>query len=231
MSSSSHYRTSGPLFDDALVERGRELYAEVVRVSQSLGVQPYTDAIDDILKLEELIGEARGLRDSGTEVVPPNILLLAPELTNTAWELLNPDARSTLSGLAVQLEILGRGRAIEAALGSAVSAQEYFRQTEPELARIKRTARDVIEAALRDAARRRVERGGRLGRLIVELTERLASPHKFDVFAEGTVNFGLLLTFRQSWRPITYQAGKLVKTIPLAPSENFARSRSSGQKS
>ena len=108
---------STELFDDALVERGRELYAEVVRVSQSLGVQPYTDAIDDILKLEELIGEARGLRDSGTEVVPPNILLLAPELTNTAWEILNPDARSTLSGLAVQLEILGRGRAIEAALG------------------------------------------------------------------------------------------------------------------
>ena len=47
-------------------------------------------------------------------------------------------------------------------------------------------------------------------------TERLAAPYRFTIFAPNTVNFGLLVTYRQAWRPITYQVGRLVKTIPLA---------------
>ncbi len=41
----------------------------------------------------------------------------------------------------------------------------------------------------------------------------------FDIFARNTVNFGLLLTYRQTWVPQQYQVGDLVKTIPLAPRE------------
>ncbi|MEO8018238.1 MAG: hypothetical protein ABI769_10520 [Pseudomonadota bacterium] len=43
--------------------------------------------------------------------------------------------------------------------------------------------------------------------------------YKFEVFAPGTTNFGLLVTYRQKWVPITYQVGDLVKTLTLAPKE------------
>ena len=59
--------------------------------------------------------------------------------------------------------------------------------------------------------------------LLKELQERLLSRYEFTVFAANkdyhSVNFGLLNTFRQKWEPISYQAGKLVKTIPLSPKE------------
>ncbi|XXX73251.1 hypothetical protein WMF30_36940 [Sorangium sp. So ce134] len=74
-------------------------------------------------------------------------------------------------------------------------------------------------------ARRAVElllaaEGGRLGRLIYELGRALAEPYAFDVFAPDTCNFGVLLTYRQKWEPLTYQAGELVATVPLAPGES-----------
>jgi len=59
--------------------------------------------------------------------------------------------------------------------------------------------------------------------LLKELQERLLSKYEFTVFAANkdyhSVNFGLMNTFRQKWEPISYQAGKLVKTIPLSPKE------------
>jgi hypothetical protein len=43
--------------------------------------------------------------------------------------------------------------------------------------------------------------------------------YRFDVFAPGSINYGLLLNYRQHWRPQSYQVGNLVSTIPLAPQE------------
>jgi hypothetical protein len=43
---------------------------------------------------------------------------------------------------------------------------------------------------------------------------------QFEVFAPGTINFGINVTYRQCWEPITYQVGNLVKTITLAPKES-----------
>lgn len=59
--------------------------------------------------------------------------------------------------------------------------------------------------------------------LLKELQEKLLSAYEFTVFAANkdyhSINFGILNTFRQKWEPISYQAGKLVKTIPLSPKE------------
>lgn len=61
--------------------------------------------------------------------------------------------------------------------------------------------------------------GGRLSQLMYELNQRLLERYSFEVFAPGSYNFGVLLTYRQKWEPLTYQAGDLVSTIPLAPGE------------
>jgi hypothetical protein len=62
-----------------------------------------------------------------------------------------------------------------------------------------------------------------LHELLTELAQSLKQPYRFTVYAANqhacSVNFGLIVTYRQRWRPGNYQAGRLVKTIPLAPKE------------
>jgi hypothetical protein len=57
------------------------------------------------------------------------------------------------------------------------------------------------------------------GDLLDDLTDLLSDPYEFQVFAPGSTNFGLMVTYRQQWDPITYQVGRLVKTLTLAPKE------------
>lgn len=41
----------------------------------------------------------------------------------------------------------------------------------------------------------------------------------FDHFTPRSVNFGIMLNYKQIWIPLAYQAGDLIATIPLAPGE------------
>jgi hypothetical protein len=59
----------------------------------------------------------------------------------------------------------------------------------------------------------------RLTQLLTRMEKLLTEPYKFDVFREDAINFGILVTYRQTWRPENYQVGDLVKTIPMAPKE------------
>lgn len=59
----------------------------------------------------------------------------------------------------------------------------------------------------------------RLAQLLNELQARLAERYAFDVFAKNSINFGIMVTYRQTWEPQQYQVGELVSTIPLAPKE------------
>ncbi len=51
------------------------------------------------------------------------------------------------------------------------------------------------------------------------LVEAAGRPYKFDVFAPDSCNYGILVTYRQEWKPLRYQVGDLVSTVPLAPRE------------
>ncbi|MDP9203746.1 MAG: hypothetical protein M3P26_17720 [Gemmatimonadota bacterium] len=59
--------------------------------------------------------------------------------------------------------------------------------------------------------------------LLTELAESMKQPYRFTIYAaneqERSVNFGVIATYRQRWQPGDYQAGRLVKTVPLAPKE------------
>ena len=59
----------------------------------------------------------------------------------------------------------------------------------------------------------------RLSQLLTELDKRLTERYAFHVFAKDSINFGILVTYRQTWVPQHYQVGDLVSTIPLAPKE------------
>jgi hypothetical protein len=60
----------------------------------------------------------------------------------------------------------------------------------------------------------------RLEQLLNDLDALLAEKkYAFEVFAPDSVNFGVLVNYRQRWQPQSYQVGNLVSTIPLAPQE------------
>jgi hypothetical protein len=56
-------------------------------------------------------------------------------------------------------------------------------------------------------------------KLLLELDGMLKERYRFDVFAPASINYGLLVNYRQHWQPQSYQVGNLVSTIPLAPQE------------
>jgi len=62
-----------------------------------------------------------------------------------------------------------------------------------------------------------------LHRTLRDLHDRLTGKYSFTVFAADkdyhSVNFGLWSTYREVLTPSAYQAGRLLKTIPLAPGE------------
>ena len=53
--------------------------------------------------------------------------------------------------------------------------------------------------------------------MLESLGRRLKEPYRFSIYAADrkhrSVNFGVLLTYRQRWTPIAYQVGELVKTV------------------
>lgn len=59
--------------------------------------------------------------------------------------------------------------------------------------------------------------------LLEELESFLRRGHSFTAFpavgAQRSINFGVLLTWRQRWEPISYQTGDIVHTMTLAPGE------------
>ncbi len=59
----------------------------------------------------------------------------------------------------------------------------------------------------------------RLQALLKRMKELLSNPYSFTVFKENSCNFGIMVTYRQTWVPEQYQVGDLVSTIPLAPRE------------
>jgi hypothetical protein len=74
---------------------------------------------------------------------------------------------------------------------------------------------DVVHAV--DGARTDALAG--VGDLALELSAKLSEPYSFEYFAPGSINYGIMQTYRQSWTPISYQVGRVVDSIPLTPSE------------
>ena len=79
----------------------------------------------------------------------------------------------------------------------------------------------VVTPPRSDPAVNAIDPAVRLPALLTQLESRLREKYAFTIFAanaqERSVNFGILNIFRQEWTPLSYQAGPLVKSIPLAP--------------
>jgi hypothetical protein len=78
-------------------------------------------------------------------------------------------------------------------------------------------ARKILNGALRKKSR--------IENFFEDLEERIKENYAFHVFAtdpkneRACVNYGILVNYRQEWKPQNYQVGELVSTLPLAPKE------------
>jgi len=120
---------------------------------------------------------------------------------------------------------------------TAATAIEYEGHVYVEVNRALDTAKAQLSQAAREAAKTELDllkqmmqakpdapADGRaqnnLETLARLLSGKEADAYRFKTFAAGSVNFGILLKYRQAWEPQNYQVGDLVRTIPLAPKES-----------
>ncbi len=185
-------------FDENLRDRVRDLYTETAKLHEDL-IDPWPfeslTELSEMYEVEEFISESSGQLESMYEDPPEGLADLVPEAV-AVWPLLSDAQRKAIDSLALYIASLytREGRDITASL-------EY--------------ARKRIQAILAQAS----GRAGRLTRLLSETRQRLSEPYAFHYFAPNSVNFGILVTYRQKWEPLNYQVGDLVSTIPLAPGE------------
>ena len=184
-------------FSEDVRTQAEQLYEEVVRVYDDAQVAlPPFDAIKDMNQLKGFVADVArtGLSYAGggcgSDLPFPNETLAGIPDLAPVWSYLSFDQQSFVTSQLADL-----------------------RSTDvPTHSRARAAIQAVAQTPDGD--------GGRLAKLTYELGKALAEPYAFDVFAPNTYNFGVMLTYRQKWEPLAYQAGELVATIPLAPLES-----------
>ena len=182
----------------------------LVEISEQIGsLEPGRGAeIKNIDDLERFQAEAGFLIDRIQSIDEPDPmiafhLMIPPEI----WRRIDDPNREKLVHIALQMERVHRQ------LQSDPSGEE--------LNRLNSEYNDLWhqgDAIVREAENN-PDRYSRLKMLVQELGQRLSEPHNFHIFAPDSINFGILVTYRQKWEPKKYQVGDLVSTIPLAPKE------------
>jgi hypothetical protein len=174
---------------------------------------------------------------SATDSEVPPAVAAAVYISLEEWRALPANSRTHLSALATLIEDL-RVEIIEALNPENVPDIDVF-----DLGSMLRAANTKDSIVLRAQiqlltadAERIVAHARRLlldqeakqpfrptHQLIESLRRARSRAYPFRYFAASpsyrSVNFGVMVTYRQLWTPISYQVGELVSTIPLAPKE------------
>lgn len=155
------------------------------------------------------------------------------DITNEEWNALNAQQRTALNDIAVKAqEYFNKleNRFDEDMFDSGDNSKDlpsYNRTRQYVLDQVN----DLQEQGNRliRVARAELERQAMSksivpsNRTLNQLIERVSSAYPAKYFAankkQRSVNFGVLINYRQRWTPTAYQVGELVKSIPLAPKE------------
>jgi hypothetical protein len=185
-------------FDRRLRDSAERLYRETVRLHEEYGLSfPPLEAIREVNQFRQFLSQTKeDFSYVAVTPIPPDVAVCFPEseLDFATWNSLSLLQQQSLQTLA---------QAIKA-----------FREDA--------ATREIAENLRKRGQQIIAKPAGNLGRaqqLILEMGEMLAEPYAFHYFAPNSINFGLLVTYRQEWVPETYQVGDLVATIPLAPNE------------
>ncbi|WP_045227152.1 hypothetical protein [Methyloterricola oryzae] len=221
--------------DLGILQQGEALYDQVVGVGQ----KP-TKLKDLILNISSTVRFLKLEPQQQQSQPPPAVIFEFPDAVDL-WNKMSTNEQSALTRLTSAM--LGKYHDTDDGnnniwlnfLNGATPAVPFINKGHL----LDRDGFDVI-AAFRQKGQRlldnvceRVEQATRLktdldsyteaDSLAQELNQKLKERYSFTYFAadsvERSINFGVLLTYRQEWNPAGYSAGELVRTIPLAPKE------------
>ncbi|WP_237060291.1 hypothetical protein [Microbulbifer sediminum] len=231
--------------DETMTPYLRSIYREMVGYQNKISGEeewPEVESIDDMRRVyNEFIefvdavesdDEPRQMARPETEPVPPVLSAMLPEITPEIWNEASSSQKQTLLQKAEQYRDAvdvdaGDGAAAFFTFGGSYAADQARARN------LQRDARDIVRiierrlsrsrlggsrSGTRPAVRSRLA-GSRLAEIMTELDEKLAEPHRFDIFTPDSVNLGVMLSYRQKWEPEAYQVGELISTIPLSPGE------------
>ena len=180
-------------FDGTVRSDVESLYAAVVELHEEFGEDAsWIEDFDDLSSLEEFLNESDRRRRSVPISDPPaDVRNTWSEVSRFSWNALSRSQQRILILMAASYK-----RSRREAQREQLLAEGYAILAKPEGKLL------------------------RLEKMILGLRARLKEAHSFHYFQPNSVNFGILLNYRQRWTPEVYQVGKLVSTVPLAPSES-----------
>ncbi len=225
-------------FDGTIMGPLKNLYAEVVRYANQISglpqevvkrleeqvtsVDDMQRLYDDVRLLQELIEDAEETDIEEVDPMPYSVYKLFQytriRIEEDDWRQMNDTERDYLRALAKEYLELDSTPGHERPLNAPAIYVRLRNDAVFSLRQARGRIRQEVSSR-RPVARRRPTRLSRLRELMIELDERLSERFKFDIFAPNSVNYGIMLTYRQAWTPKDYQVGDLVSTIPLAPKE------------
>ncbi len=142
------------------------------------------------------------------------------DITREEWTDMSPTRQSKLVGIARELE-----KGCDGKVKLSISGVGSFSVMAGKMGTLncERRRQDLREQGERLIDSVRHDDYYTLHKTLRDLHDRVNGKYEFTVFAADqntqAVNFGLLNTYRMQMAPINYQAGRLVKTIPMSPKE------------
>lgn len=210
------------LLDSKVVGAGRRAYEQLVE----LGEDPNEYLIES--------GEFEGFSDAPAESSvpdPPSNVLQVFEVEPDAWAALSHWKRSALGTLAseyMKIRYLPITKEVSANLGFATVTvtvpltDDEMRERDRQLRSLRAQGMSILSWGAKTGASGDLL--DRYSNTLQELAAGLKEAYRFSIYAadrrERSINFGIIANYRQVWEPEAYQAGKLVKTVPLAPKES-----------
>jgi len=221
------------VFDKNLGQYAERLYEEAFELAEQAGYTELTSSLSNAQELENFRDEIERLNASiaGADDRYKTVKRLVPELTVMQWANLDEATRQTVfifveEGLeAKKIDELRMTLAHMKSIRTFSSNKKWDLDESIEKLEILIASLEginpnaVAEQAYDMIIAGQLVRQNSLANLLEDIDERLKEPYCFDVYAKGSVNYGLLVTYRQKWDPLNYQVGELVSTIPLAPGE------------
>lgn len=203
------------LFDEELTSLGQKLYAELVKLKKENGVPIKVDdePITSVEELHELLEELKQtqLAIAENDGRFKKVREMLPEVTIENWVKLDETTKKNLFDLANQYTGVDPIK-----LGT--SAITLANQNNPIAQSLLDKARVLYKENV-NSIKLPTKKKSRVENFLEDLELHLREKYAFNIFSPNSVNYGILVTYRQEWKPLKYQVGELVSTIPLMPKE------------
>jgi hypothetical protein len=207
--------------DESILGAARTAYAMWDKIIQDSGDYLGDQAKADLESLPLINKNITGIEELQNFIDNMRFMLGIPD--NNNWSSSssgssgeNPDLKKALIGTIDNLvTFIAQMRSYHPEVVTDNQGHPYEGQTITGLEQIEAT----LDALPSQVSPPDIDPFTELRNLIIKLDAMMKEPYRFDVFAPGSINYGVLFNYRQRWQPQSYQVGNLVTTIPLAPQE------------